>query len=343
MKTKSKQIYGIIFLVLVANLFLVFAVNLDLNGDGTVNITDLDNLASKYRGKAAYNASYDLNGDSSVNLFDVVSIAKNISTIPTPEFEEDWDYADTSDLITGNPNGWFNYDYDIIYGGGAINLDTNVTDAPWGGTKAFKINFSAGSCGDEVGAGTNIVFPTENIPANTRELWYEIYTKFESHWKTNFSCSGNPDHKWVFYSQDFWGGQGRFSDKIGTYGYAMTAGVNNGTVYAGGGDGSKLEDYVARNPPENGTLLNTSTFWDGEWHLVQVHLKAPDPDTSNGIFELDFDGTRYVDRHNFTITITSSGGFTGLNLGRNVNHHPDQDQAFWFGRIRVWNEDPGWS
>ena len=60
------------------------------------------------------------------------------------------------------------------------------------------------------------------------------------------------------------------------------------------------------------------------------------------MFEIWIDGTKVFEQNGVnTGATTSAGGFTGLNLGRNLNQRPTQNQSFSFGRIRVWKSNPG--
>ena len=86
-----KRLFSTIF-VLGVVLFLSFnysgmsaaAVNLDINNDGAINMTDVMILAGAFNsrsGDSRFNAAYDLNGDGAINMTDVMGIASKFNTI----------------------------------------------------------------------------------------------------------------------------------------------------------------------------------------------------------------------------------------------------------------------
>jgi len=77
---KRNWVYVLIFAIVIVSIILVSSGRFDFNNDGTVNVADLQTLASHYQGKSTYNSTFDLNGDSKVDLFDIVSEAKQINT-----------------------------------------------------------------------------------------------------------------------------------------------------------------------------------------------------------------------------------------------------------------------
>ena len=123
---KKKVVYILISLFIIAGVILVSSINLDLNHDGAINITDLQLLAVHFEGKAAYNSTFDLNNDSKIDLFDLVAVARNVNLSSGGQtvnssgilFNSDWSTATGSSMTALQDGGkWNSY-----CGGAALNL-----------------------------------------------------------------------------------------------------------------------------------------------------------------------------------------------------------------------------
>lgn len=249
------------------------------------------------------------------------------TTIPPPPppaqgvwFEEDWDYADTNQLLA-DPNGWL-----FRYPNAPIDLVVDPT-APWASRKAFvvRMNPSAGS------GGFDITFPAANA-VRPREIWQETWIKFSPDWRTNWNKPGNPDHKtFQWYDQDETGSK-RWSLKFGVFGGAIQASAT--ASYFLGVDG----------PSPVQQLDLPSEMWDGEWHRVRVHLSMGSGNGSDGIYRLMIDGNTLAS--DFAANTSAHGPndyFRKTALGRNLNQVPDIEMEVYYGQTRVWISDPGWN
>ena len=262
-------------------------------------------------------------------------------------FEEAWDYTNTANMQS-DPNNWFDADRQDQPGLSTITLDTGLT-TPWGGTKALKLSFDdmSGSLpsGTEVELGKNIALP--DAAADTpKEIWIEIYIKFDDVWTTNFE-PGTFDHKTFFVLQkDTGGGRYRHDLRIGN-----SSDADPGTVLTYPGESSNYWLNTAANGSSVGRIGANTWFWDGEWHLVRWHMKiSSDYQVTDAVKQMTVDGTLVADQSGFYTSGDPDGGsrpteneyIAYLALGRNLSR-PNQAQAFWFGRIRIYNTTPGWT
>jgi len=40
--------------------------------------------------------------------------------------------------------------------------------------------------------------------------------------------------------------------------------------------------------------------------------------------------------------VVNRTGIWAVHLARNINQGPDHPQNIWWGRVRLWNTNPGW-
>jgi len=78
----------------------------------------------------------------------------------------------------------------------------------------------------------------------------------------------------------------------------------------------------------------------------RVHWRTSTSTSSaDGIYQLWMDDALVVNGSGLNMQDDAgqpSGGLYGLSLGRNINQGPDHVQSVWWGRIAMWNQDPGW-
>jgi len=236
------------------------------------------------------------------------SVQVDTTTVIAPLLQEDFStYISTANLLA-DPRGIYSVGEDV-YSPGEINLDTSVGYGT--STKSMRYDFPAraGNCTD-FSIGRNL-----NLPADAGDIYLEVVAKFQNGW-TNAApgCAGvsNEDYKFLFGRVRT---SGRFNVMIGTYNSQYTVG------YPGGEDSF-----------EGG---NISGLFDGNWHVYRFHMKVG----ASGACKLWVDGVVVKD---YGVVNMASNLIYGIALGRNINQGPPTAQSLWWGRIRVYNTNPGW-
>lgn len=267
-------------------------------------------------------------------------------------FEEAWDYTDTTEMAS-DPNNWFEADTRTHPSDTAITLTTGLT-TPWGGTTACRGTFedmTGYSCGTEPELGKNILLPDADVD-QPREIWVEFYLRFSANWEVTFSC-GSYDHKTMFVTQKRKEPEGlnyrwRFSTGNGPDQGGVQPMVFNDP---NSGVNRWLRD-PAGSSNENDDMSSRAELWDAEWHRCRAHLKMSSAyAVADGEFQFWINDTLAVDVSNYQSAGDDVGGsrpvvdeyFQRLALGRNMNERPEQEQWFEYGRIRVYDTDPGWA
>jgi hypothetical protein len=243
----------------------------------------------------------------------------------TPDWEEDWDYADTTAMLAGIHE-------DSTTGAGSISLLTGLTGTPGGFTKALRCAFlSTGSGTDhQVGATLSMgSFASTNTP---REIWLQMYTRWSSDWQSTGPFSGGgAGHKHLFlFDQDQLGtSRHSFLTQIGGDSIQMIIAGNYGT----GGSSEGLATY----PGAGG--IETQLF-DGSWKLCRYHAKM---DGTTGVWEAMIDGNFFHWGTGGDNDLGASKYYTYIALSRNINNGVNQDQELDFGPVEVFTSDPGWT
>ncbi|MGE0553644.1 MAG: hypothetical protein AB7R55_09475 [Gemmatimonadales bacterium] len=229
-------------------------------------------------------------------------------------------YVSTEDLLRYPNPIWSGRNEDVNRQ--SISLDQ---DAPPVGGQSMRYTFAsrAGNpnlCRDYT-IGRNIRFPRA-----AKEVWLEAWFKFSPGWETMVpQCRGRSAnaYKLLFARVR---GRGRF---------AVTAGVMGARLYT--------IEYPGKGPAFQGRgpgPIQWSAITDGRWHLIQQHLRvSSNPLLADGYMETRIDGVRLNTLSNIIVPVE---GIVGIALGRNLNQGPLREQSLWWGRIRVWNEDPAW-
>jgi hypothetical protein len=95
------------------------------------------------------------------------------------------------------------------------------------------------------------------------------------------------------------------------------------------------------------TLL-ARDLWDGNWHVVRMHIRHSSTPTSNdGIWEIWIDGV-LKHRHTGFNTSRNDGSanpdyITGFSFTHNKDDGPPNTTMFiWWGPITVYGSSPGW-
>ena len=277
-----------------------------VNGSGTVTGVAV--------GTAGIKASVDTASGTTTVTVDT------LTTIQPWLLEDFSSYLSTSDLIS-DPRGIYSTGEDVNTG--QVFLDKTVGDTAFGYhlTQSMRYDFpdqsfnvggsTTGRCG-EYEITRNI-----SLPGSTGEVWVESIERFSPGWTvdvpSSWNCTSEPAYKHFFGRIN--GGVGRFS---------------TGTL-----PGRWTSEY----PPGGQEISNdySTTFdpGDGKWHQFRWHWKVG----SSGILQLWLDGQLVI---NLTGINVQASSIYGISMGRNMNAGPGQNQSIWWGRIAVYNTNPGW-
>jgi hypothetical protein len=183
---------------------------------------------------------------------------------------------------------------------------------------------SASRCGDYT-IGRNI-----KLPAARSELWVEIAAKYSANWTTKapaaWACASNADYKFAAARVD---GTGRFMLFAGTYGTGWQWGYPGNDE----GSGSSVSGYYGNAAYP---FTTTGNPWDAQWHVYRFHYKVGNP----GAAEWWYDGVKMPSFSN--VDASAATDIYGIAIGRNLNQGPGQLQSIWWGRIAIFNTNPGW-
>lgn len=246
--------------------------------------------------------------------------------------EENFLYASTTELMA-DPRDIYSQNEDADPS--RIFLDTEGFDAA---TNSMRYDYpdrtgiggsgTSGRCTDYT-LGRNMT-----LPSPVQEVWAEFYVKFSSNFVTRapaaWGCTSNPDLKFIFGRLN--GVSDRFIVKIGAGGSEWHAG------YPGG---PQAEDTYTLDPVQ----FPMSAYWDNQWFRIRLHFKlGTTASSADGAMHMWLDNQLVVNGNNLVVhrNGVKPDNIYSLALGRNMNQGPGQVQSVWFGRIRVYNTNPGW-
>jgi len=199
-----------------------------------------------------------------------------------------------------------------------ISLDETVGVTVLGLTKSMRYDYIAPGCVSQT------VRRAMSLPSDVRDVWIELYLR----WSLNFTtqnvngCATPPNHKLLFgyVVPDL---SGRWSLMWGQQGHL---GVEGEWPRAGWAE----------------VAPSGAVYWDGNWHRVRLHWKfSSTASATDGVYQLWIDEPIVYD--NRSLTTTEGNAIHWLVLGANLDQGiPAGTMSLWWGRIRVWNEDPGW-
>jgi hypothetical protein len=196
-----------------------------------------------------------------------------------------------------------------------ISLDTGVG---YGGlTQSMKYTWPSRAQCTDFSIGRNLT-----LPSNVPELWLEVYARFSSGFTTQASgCGGqsNPDYKFLF---------GRITGMSSRF-----------EIVLGNGGSAIITGYPGNEEAVRAAITTTSSgIWqDDAWHRFRFHWKIG---SGTGAMEAWIDGTKIA---NLTgVSTGSTTGIYGVAMGRNMNQGPTVSQSLWWGRVAIYNSNPGW-
>jgi hypothetical protein len=188
----------------------------------------------------------------------------------------------------------------------------------------MRYDYNAPGCGSQT-VGRNLV-----LPSQVKELWIEVYLKWSANFNTyNFpgGCPTPPAHKLLF-ARVGPGLYGRWELEWGNQGPPQA--VYYGFPSGGGG----VQDQFGFD--------GAPSYWTNTWYRVRLHLKhSRTAATNDGAFQLWVGNTLMINRTDVSVDVDSY--IYGIALGRNLDQGIDSGtMSLWWGRVRLWNTDPGW-
>lgn len=276
------------------------------------------------------------------------------------DFTEDFSsYADTAEFHT-DPNGWYGTMNDTADGGasGAVatqDIVTNVTDPEASSNQTLRQQFNHGSDGCTTIHIRNTIQPSSIFGGGgIKEIWTEWRILYSTNFRTSQSTCSPNDHKLIF-------------------GETAASENRRWAIYVGK-DSPDDHNFAAQTPyPEPGEEYwnqmierggsqpniypgpaasvdseNPGAAWDGNWHTLRWHLKCSTTATSeDGEVRIWWDGTLYHLKTGFNVSASddvTDDTITGFTFTLTQNDGPvNEDMYIWFGPIKFWTSDPGWT
>lgn len=274
----------------------------------TVSVSATGTVTALGPGSATIKATVDTASGSATVLVDTTTALK-------PWLLEDFStYSSTANWLS-DPRGIYSVAEDEGTGQMTLDQTGGVNIDGYNLNQAARYDYVAPGCTSQT-LERNLVLP-QSVP----ELWFELYIKFTTNFTTKNvnGCSTPPDFKMFFL---------RINEAIG-----------RGAVRWG-----------SQTPPEvtveigNSVDLYTGAFIsqysDNKWHRLRGHWRL---NGTASVIELSIDGVTVYNNH-----ALNAGGvapvFYGLSMGRNLDQGvPSGTMSEWWGRLAVFNTNPGWS
>ncbi len=337
---KKRMIYALISVFIIAGIIFVSSINLDLNHDGIINITDLQLLASHFQGKAAYNSTFDLNGNGKVDLYDLVSAARQIdingSGDVTPYFEDSFETGDFSH--TENGFTW-----------NSIHTNVNINSNPLyshSGTHSMAFTYPGVPPGSDNQAQQGFEI-AQNASSSPKEIWMEWYLMFPNNYV--YRSNESPDNNKFFY---VWAEQySAPTDAMAGLEYESSVGGNITPHLVIHGTNSNGETSQQASVDNAAGTFEANPFFDpltvpDTWVHIQVHLRLGNNSTDNGTLEIWFDGVPKVRITDYMIYPYSSPVVNYLRNGYLMgwaNAGFTNDTTFYIDDFKFYTKDPYWN
>lgn len=224
------------------------------------------------------------------------------------------------------------------YNAGDITLDPTVA-AP-GLTKSMRFHYN------HPGDGCNAITLRRYIAFPARqEFWSEFHVRWSANFTTaNLPCAPN-DHKFIFGDTE--------SDQSGRWALYVGSDGDQGvhTLKMQTSRQTNVADdqfYLNRNNHGKAGELLAENLWDGNWHTIRLHIRSSTSTTSgDGRFRIWIDGKLLHDQggiSNFRNDQTNNPDrLWGIDFTHNQDDGPPgRDMYIWWGRTRIFGNDPGW-
>jgi hypothetical protein len=268
----------------------------------------------------------------------------------TPLWRDDFSsYANTAAYVTAALSGTGIHDGSETQGTSNMTIDTTVHDT--GYTQSLRYFYpnatSIGGSGKTGRCTTSV---------NTSSSYNGGFNGSQGPWwyRYRFKTSTN----FLTAAPTAWGctsGEGlKFLDLAVTPGDRFSVGLLTGLTPATTGQiwfGYPDNNTDPQGMVNFGGVGGCGNLVDGNWHEVKGYVKNstgyPGAAHADGAIRGYIDGVKYVDESALTVTSTAGTGvppssFYTVQLGRNLNQGPAQDQYLYWQFIEVYNTDPGW-
>lgn len=223
-----------------------------------------------------------------------------------PVFVEDFStYSSTANFLS-DPRGIYQDAEDFRTD--RIFLDEAVGFG--GSSKSMRYDYPSGT-GTDYTVSRMLEMPT----GTSQEVWVEVTIRFTP----DFTIAGNgqgagPALKLMHVEQN--GVAGRF-------------GLNfEGSSLRAEGPNDQYDPlYIT-------TGVSVSTIFNGDWHTIRYHVRLG----ANDFHEVWVDGVHRGSKE----ANSAANNLWGIALARNLNMLSDRAMSMWWGRVRIWNANPGW-
>lgn len=269
------------------------------------------------------------------------ALSLQVASAPPPPsggawVDMDWSEYDRTSDLDYDPTGQVNARMISNYGpdgqpDGTVELLTNLTNTPWGGSKGVAVTYfdrSEVACGHGPEVGVRLNFPQAQID-RPQEIWYEVWVRFDSHWRTNF-CGGFAEQK----------GISLYDDQSHRWNLMIGSGTSMIRPYIDNWEYSGAATINAALPAGSNNVLDArEVLWDGQWHQIRYHAKM-----GNGTGELEvwIDGQKVFDEDGLRSQDNGAAFFRRIYLSSYMNHRPTHNQTTVWGPFRAWITNPGW-
>ncbi|MEX2375118.1 MAG: Ig domain-containing protein [Dehalococcoidia bacterium] len=222
----------------------------------------------------------------------------------TPLIVEDFStYSSTSNMLS-DPRGLY-----VSYedqGTNRMALDTNVGYGSSDRSMRYEWSNSGGTV-------------TRWLELNDlQEVWVEWTVRFDEDFTIEGGGGGGSAWKFLHVNQP---------SVSGRFGVNFENG-DNGTLGIEVPNDAYDAGYQA-----SGSYGIADHFLDGEWHTLRYHVRLPN------LHELWVDGELVARQNDFQ---TSASSLYGVSLGKNMNQTIAGPQHMWWGKVLVYDRDPGW-
>lgn len=239
----------------------------------------------------------------------------------------------------GGVTPWFNEDFSSYADSTALQGASWISNGAygfWGTLSGMSLDTtegygSSGKCMKATWAiGDRHMGVYLTLPSSTSEYWTEIWAKVSTTFQTIGSTSpdgdGNPDYKFVFWmlGDGVSEGAGRCQIKLGEYGPM-----------------DRLETRYDLGPADL-FITAAQSLSSGIWHRYRAHLRLSGASTS--IWNVDFyDGTNAVQEYRQeNVDLGSFTHSSYMQIGAYMNQYATQAMNIKWGKITLYNSDPGW-
>ena len=339
---KKLVVYTFVAVFIITGIIFVSSINLDLNRDGVVNITDLQIMASNFQGKGSYNASFDLNGNGKVDLFDLVSVARQVdvsnasngsggSSNRTVLFHSDWSTATGNSSNAYTDGGKWSPTSPLPYQTVIPVNNDSVGSWPTGMTNILNYFFASGESSGTSEHTLNLY----STPSAGDSIYYRVYMRVD--WLQN--AGGNSNHD---IGPE--GGPCFFTWQWLVMPYA------NGTWELRFGQADMVNETTVSRW-SSGDYLNQSKVYRLEWRFKKENntnrwsMQVRIYDDQNNLVDNESDYTRYSNTPHINLaypttigindTCMDDGGFLVAKFGTT----PTVDINLYYGGVAICSGD----